>query len=108
MASEGYTVRAGALASGSGQVCGLQGECQQIAGLVSAALAELAAGAGNALVESAARGVALAAIKQFLNADAGYQHTAQQLSQTAAAYAKAEGNATSSVSGVASRLAGPR
>jgi hypothetical protein len=108
VASEGYTVCASALASGSGQVDGLQGECQQIAGLVYAAAVELAAGAGNAVVESAARGVGMAAIKQFLNADAGYQHTAQQLSQTAAAYARAEGNATSAVGGVASRLVGPR
>lgn len=51
MSSGGYTVHAGALASGNGQVSGLQ-------------------------VESVARGVVLAAIKQFLNADAGCQHTA--------------------------------
>jgi hypothetical protein len=108
MASEGYTVRAGALASGSGQVCALQDGCQQIAGLVYSAAVELAAGAGNAAVESAARGVGVAAIKQFLNADAGYQHTAQQLAQTAAAYARAEGNATSAVGGVASRFTGPQ
>jgi len=108
MASGGYTVHSGALASGSGQVSGLQGECQQIAGIVSAALTALAGAAGNASVESAARGVGVAAIKQFLNADAGYQHTAQQLSQTAAAYAKAESNATSAVGGVASRFGGPR
>lgn len=108
MAGTGYTVHADVLASGSGQAAGLQSQCEQIMGLVAAALDALAGAAGNATVVAAARGVEVAAVRQFLNAGAGYQHTAQQLSQTAASYAGAENHAAAAVNGVASRLAGPR
>jgi hypothetical protein len=42
----------------------------------------------------------VSALKQFLNANAGYQHTTQELSNTATTYANAENNATSAVNGI--------
>jgi hypothetical protein len=79
MTAGGYTVRAGVLAAGSTKVLELQSQCQQVAG----GIVSVAGGAGDASVESAARGVAVTAVKQFLNADSGYAHTARQLTQTA-------------------------
>lgn len=99
MTGNGYTVQPGALTAGSQQVGELQSECRQIASSVTEAFAALAAAAGNAGVESAARNAGVSALKQFLNANAGYQHTARELSNTAATYAKAEADAASAVSG---------
>jgi catalase (peroxidase I) len=88
------------LTAGSKQVSELQSECEQIAGSVVEALTALAVAAGDVGVESAARNAGVSALKQFLNANAGYQHTVQNLSNTAATYAKAENEATSAVNGM--------
>jgi hypothetical protein len=108
MADDGFTVRAGRLASGSTRMTQLENQREQLAGLVIAALDTLAGAAGDAGVESAARELALSAERQFLGAGAGYQHTSAALTRTAAVYGGAEDAAVSDASGVASRLAGPR
>jgi outer membrane murein-binding lipoprotein Lpp len=90
MAAGGFTVRASMLASGSGQVQGLASQCAQLAGSVTAALEQLAASAGNAAVAKAAADAAIATEKQFLDAGAGYEYAARQLTETAAAYGQAE------------------
>jgi hypothetical protein len=100
MAGSGYTVQTSALTAGSEQVSELQSECEQIAGSVTEAFTALAAAAGDAGVESAARNAGVSALKQFLNANAGYQHTAQELSNTATTYAGAENDAISAVNGI--------
>jgi hypothetical protein len=100
MAGSGYTVQPSVLTAGSEQVSELQSECEQIAGAVTEAFSALAAAAGDAGVESAARNAGLSALKQFLNANAGYQHTAQELSNTATTYANAENDAISAVNGI--------
>jgi hypothetical protein len=103
VAGDGYTVRVAALDAGGRQAASLQGDCEQVAGLIAAGLAALVAAAGSPVVESGAQRVTRSAVGQFLNAAAGYQHAATQLAQTAA---RAEASATSSVRGVAFRLAG--
>jgi hypothetical protein len=57
---------------------------------VTAALEQLAASAGDAAVAKAAADAAIAAEKQFLGAGAGYKYAAQQLTEVAAAYDRAE------------------
>jgi hypothetical protein len=103
MAGSGYTVRTDALSAGSKLAAELRSECEQLAGSVTEAFSALAAAAGDAGVESAARDAGVSAFKQFLNADAGYQHTAEGLSGTAATYAKAEGDATAAVARIGRR-----
>jgi hypothetical protein len=105
MAGNGYTVHPGALTAGGKMVSELQSECRQLAGSVTEAFTALAAAAGDAGVESAARNAGVSALKQFLNANAGYQHTAQELSNSATTYANAENDATSAVNGVGARHA---
>jgi hypothetical protein len=100
MAGSGDTVQPSVLTAGGKQVSELQSECEKLAGSVTEAFTALAAAAGDAGVESAARGAGVSALKQFLNANAGYQHTVQELSNTAATYASAENDATSAVSGI--------
>jgi hypothetical protein len=100
MAGSGYTVQPSVLTAGSAQVSELQSECEQIAGSVTEAFSALAAAAGDPGVESAARNAGVSALKQFLNANAGYQHTAQELSSTATTYANAENDAVSAVNGI--------
>jgi hypothetical protein len=91
----GFTVRPGVLESGSGQVSGLQDQCEQVAAVVAAVLDELAGAAGDPGVQAAAEGVARAAARRFLDAAAGYQHTAGNLGQAAQGYRHAEAAATS-------------
>ena len=100
MAGSGYTVQPSVLRAGSGLISDLQGECEKLAGSVTEAFTALAAAAGDAGVESAARNAGVSALKQFLNANAGYQHTAQGLSSTATTYASAESSATSAVTSI--------
>jgi hypothetical protein len=100
VAGDGYTVQPSVLSGGSGLVSDLLSECQELAGSVTEAFSALAAAAGDAGVESAARGAGVSALKQFLNAGAGFQHTAQSLVSSAATYAKAEGNATTAVTSI--------
>jgi hypothetical protein len=108
MAAGGFTVQASVLASGSGQVQDLASQCAQLAGSVTAALEQLAASAGNAAVAKAAAGTAIAADKQFLNAGAGYEYAAEQLTQTAAGYRQSEQASVTAVHQAASRLGVPR
>lgn len=105
MAGAGYTVRAGELASAGRQVSSLVSECEHVAEQVGAAIAALAGAAGDATVESAARGAGESALKQLLNAGSGIQHTAQQLAQTASTYTKAESDSAAAVGGVTSKQA---
>lgn len=100
MAGAGYTVRSGELASAGTQVASLVSECEQVAGQVGAAIAALAGAAGDAEVESAARGAGESALKQLLNAGAGIRHTAQQLTRAASTYAKAESDSAAAVGGI--------
>jgi hypothetical protein len=100
VAGNGYTVQPSALKSGSGLVSDLLSECEQLSASVTEAFTALAAAAGHPAVESAARGAGVTALKQFLNAGAGYQHTAQGLLSSAATYAKAESSATSAVTSI--------
>jgi len=74
----------------------LQGDCEKLAGAFTA----LAAAAGDAGVESAARSAGTSALRQFLNMTSGYQHTAQGLAVCAATYARAESSATEAVTGI--------
>jgi hypothetical protein len=106
MAEGGYTVQPSVLRTGSGLVSDLQSEWVKLAGSVTEAFSALAAAAGDAGVESAATSVGVAAFKQFLNANAVYQHTEQSLLTSATAYANAESNATSAVTSI--RLTGER
>jgi hypothetical protein len=108
MVTGGLTVRASVLASGSGQVRGLASQCAQLAGSVTAALERLAGSAGNAAVAKAAADAAIAAEKQFLSAGAGYEYAAQQLTETAAGYDRAEQANVTAVRNVASGLGVPR
>jgi hypothetical protein len=82
------------------QVSGLQGDCDKLAELVTAAFTALAAAAGDAGVESAASSAGVSALKQFLNMASGYQHTAQGLDTSATTYARAETEATAAVTGI--------
>ena len=93
----GFTVRASVLESGSGRVSQLQSDCEQVASAVTATLDALAGAAGDAGVQHAAEGVAKAATEGFLNAAAGYQHTAASLTQNAQGYRQAEDKNTASV-----------
>jgi hypothetical protein len=93
--TSGFSVRPGVLESGSGQVTGLQDQCEQVAAVVAAVLDELAGAAGDPGVQAAAEGVARAAARRFLDAAAGYQHTARNLTQAAQGYRRAEAAATS-------------
>jgi catalase (peroxidase I) len=101
MAGNGYTVQPNELTAGGKQVSELQSECEKLAGSVTEAFSALAAAAGDAGVESAARTAGVSALKQFLNANAGYQHTVQELSNSATTYANAENSATSDVNNIA-------
>ena len=74
----------------------MQGDCEKLAGAFTA----LAAAAGDAGVESAARSAGTSALRQFLNMTSGYQHTAQGLAVCAATYARAESSATEAVTGI--------
>jgi hypothetical protein len=107
MAAGGFTVRASVLASGSGQVQALASQCAQLAGSVTAALEQLAGSAGDAAVAKAAADAAIAANKQFLNAGAGYEYAARQLTQSAAAYGRTEQANVTATRGAASRLEAP-
>ena len=78
----------------------MQGDCEKLAGAVTGAFTALAAAAGDAGVESAARSAGTSALRQFLNMTAGYQHTAQGLAVSAATYARAESSATAAVTGI--------
>jgi len=100
MAGSGYTVQPSALRAGSELVSDLQSECEQLAGSVTEAFTALAAAAGDAGVESAARNAGVSALKQFLNANAGFQHTAQGLLNSATTYANAESTATEAVTSI--------
>jgi hypothetical protein len=100
MAGDGYTVQPSVLRAGSTQVSDLQSEWTKLAGSVTEAFSALAAAAGDAGVESAAQGAGVSALKQFLNANAGYQHTTQGLLNSATTYANAESNAISAVTSV--------
>ena len=106
MSGSGYAVHADELQSSSKQVSGLVSECKQIADLVTAAASALAGAAGNPTVESAALSMGTSALKQYIGAGAGLQHTAEQLAATAETYTKAESNSVSSVRGVAFRPEG--
>jgi hypothetical protein len=106
MAEGGYTVQPSVLSAGSGKIANLQSEWVQMASSVTEAFAALAAAAGDAEVESAATGLGVSAFKQFLNANAVYQHTEQSLQTTATTYANAESSATASVTEI--RLTGER
>jgi hypothetical protein len=92
--ASGFTVRPGVLESGSGKVSGLQDQCEQVATVVAAVLDELAGAAGDRGVRAAAEGVARAAARRFLDAAAGYRHTAGNLRQAAQGYRQAEAAAT--------------
>jgi hypothetical protein len=106
MAEGGYTVQPSVLKAGSGLISDLRSEWVELAGSVTEAFAALAAAAGDAGVESAATSVGVSALKQFLNANAVYQHTEQALLSSATTYASAEGSATSAVTSI--RLTGAR
>ena len=106
MAGNGYTVQPSALRAGSRLISELQGEWEKLAGSVIEAFTALAAAAGDPEVESAARNAGVSALKQFLNANAGYQHTEQGLLSSAATYARAEDSATSAITSI--RLGGAR
>jgi hypothetical protein len=106
MAEGGYTVQASVLRAGSGLISNLQGEWAKLAGSVTEAFAALAAASGDAGVESAATSVGVSALKQFLNANAVYQHTEQGLLSSAAVYANAESSAAAAVTSI--RLTGAR
>ena len=104
--ASGFTVRPGVLESGSGQVSGLQDRCEQVAAVVAAVLDELAGAAGDPGVQAAAESVARAAARRFLDAAAGYQHTAGNLMAAAQGYRHAEAAAASRAD-AAGALPGP-
>jgi hypothetical protein len=103
--ASGFTVRPGVLESGSGQVTGLQDQCEQVAAVVTAVLDEVAGAAGDPGVQAAAESVARAAARRFLDAAAGYQHTAGNLMATAQGYRHAEAAATSQANTAGALLA---
>lgn len=96
----GFTVRAGALRSGSGQVAGFQQECEGLGGRVSGVLAGLAGAAGGGSLAGALERMTETGIKRFLDATAVYQHISQGLSQTADGYSNAEADIASRVAAI--------
>jgi hypothetical protein len=100
VAGSGYSVHPSGLTAGSKQIAELQSECTKLASSVTEAFSALAAGVGNAGVSSAAEGAGATALQRFLDANAGFEHTVQELTSTASTYAKAESNAASSTNGI--------
>jgi hypothetical protein len=88
--------------AGSKQIAELQSECTKLASSVTQAFSALAAAVGNAGVSSAAKDAGVTALQRFLDANAGFGHTVQELSNTASTYAKAESSAASSAKGIGS------
>lgn len=100
VAGSGYSVHPSALTAGGKQIAELQSECTKLASSVTEAFSALGAAAGNAKVVSAASSTGVTALQRFLDANAGYEHTAQELSNSAATYAKAENDSASAVNGI--------
>lgn len=86
----GFTVRTSALRSASGQMAGLQHECQQLGGQVAATLTGLAQAAGGGQLSGALERMAGIGIQRFLDASAVFQHTSEGLTQNADSYDSAE------------------
>jgi hypothetical protein len=100
VAGSGYSVQPSVLTAGSKQIAELQSECTKLSASVTEAFSALAAAVGNASVSSAAGEAGVTALQRLLDANAGYEHTVQELSSTASTYAKAESNAASSTNGI--------
>jgi hypothetical protein len=97
----GFTVRAGELAAGSGEVTAQQNRFDQVASEVVGAIAEMAAAAGHPGLTAALVGASEAGTETFTVAQGLYVHVSQGLAQSAANYNQTE-------QGVISRLAGPQ
>jgi len=86
----GFTVRTGALVSGSQDIAGLQGRCLAIAEDAVASLAAMAGSAGHPGLASALSGAAERGNGAFAGMWAAYGHASQSLAATAANYDGAE------------------
>jgi hypothetical protein len=88
--SQGFSVNAAELRAGSGQVSGLQGRCEIIAGDAADTLTGMAGSAGHAGLASALVGAAGQGVKAFLAMGAAYGHVSYGLSASATNYTKAD------------------
>jgi hypothetical protein len=86
----GFTVRAGTLAAGSGQVTAQQRRCEQVATAVVETIAQMAGVAGHPGLASALAGASETGTGTFVVAGALYAHVAGSLEQSAARYDRTE------------------
>ena len=87
---QGFSVNAAELQAGSGQVSGLQGRCEVIAGDAVDALAGMAGSAGHPALASALSGAAGQGAKAFLAMGAAYGHVSSSLSASATNYTRTD------------------
>jgi hypothetical protein len=86
----GFTVRTGALVSGSQDIAGLQGRCLAIAEDAVASLAAMADSAGHPSLSSALSGAAERGNGAFAGMWAAFGHASRSLAATATNYDGAE------------------
>jgi hypothetical protein len=88
--SGGFTVRSSVLASGSGQMKAMTGQCGSAAGTVTETLSGMRAAAGHPQVTAALAGAADAAGRAFLDAALLYGHVTEGLARSAHFYDSAD------------------
>ena len=86
----GFTVRAGQLAAGRGQVTAQERRCEQVATAVVETIAQMAGAAGHPGLASALAGASETGTETFVVTGALYAHVARSLEQSAASYDRTE------------------
>lgn len=83
---QAFSVNAAELQAGSGQVSGLQGRCEVIAGDTGYTLAGMAGSAGHVGLAAALSGAARQGVTTFFVIGAAYAHVSSSLAASAANY----------------------
>ncbi len=86
----GFSVRAGELAAGSGQVLGQQQRCEELASAVVALMAQMAGSAGHQGLADALVTASESGTRTYAVAGALYSHVADGLQRSAEEYDQAE------------------
>lgn len=88
--SGGFSVRAGDLAAGSGQVLAQQQRCAQLATAITGLMAQMAGSAGHQGLASALVAASEAGVQTYAVAGGLYGHVAGGLRRSAGEYDRAE------------------
>ena len=98
---QGFTVNAGALSAGGGQVAGLASAVESIASDVAQAITGMAGSAsGHAGLASALMSATESSTKAFHDLGTVYRYVGESLAAAASAYDRAEQASLASISGI--------